>query len=621
MNTQISRNKGTAAEIAAYIGVPAEFVYDETKKAIHVMDGVTAGGVGRTLMDSELDQPNGVPQLDEEGQVPSSLLNYTLKNVATRTALKALDITKVTIAYLNESGREGMFLWLEGDYSAQIALDTQEGVYIKNPTIAATVGAWVRVFKGPVSVKWFGATGKGTAVEDAAFNCAVGLFSHVFVPEGRYKTSAAIAITRSGVTIQGAGKGVTIIEPSTAIGDCFTIGTVAGIDTVAIRGMTIKPSVAKTSGAAIRLIEIANIIVLDDIYVFGGYNGIAFEANNTNQSIDQQLSNFYIRDCTGAGILCGGGTGMPNDIFLLQGVLSNCNIGMKFTSVSGLYVHDVDAVGSTTQGVLFAPAAGQKVIFGFFTDVLSDTSGAAGWHFNASGTVANISCTDCWSAGNAGSGVVFSAAVYGMSWKGGKIRNNVQHGVSFLVGGKISFSEAQIFNNSRVTSAAYDGVNIASGATDVTIRGCFIGSGGYDFAVGGTNNQRYGINLVASGTTANIIITENNLTGNVTGAMFDGTTLVSKVIKNNLGYQSRTSGTASVAVAAAAIAINHGLPVTPNIQDINIKPITSPGVSGVTGWWAAAADITATQFVIRTSQVVATSALQFSWEARIPGLE
>ncbi|NTG73314.1 hypothetical protein G6M02_08230 [Agrobacterium rhizogenes] len=541
--------------------------------------------------------------------------------VASIAALQALDTTVDTITYLTATGREGYFVWLAGNYSSLITADTTQGIYVKATAIASTAGAWVRIAVGQFSVKLFGAVGDGTSDDTAAINAAITMAKHIYFPAGTYKTTSAIAITASGYTLQGAGKQVTTIAPAFASGDCFTIGTVAGIDSIAIRGMTIKPTITKTSGASIRLIEIANIIVLDDVYIYGGYNGIAFEANNTNQSIDQQLSNFYIRDCTNVGILCDGGTGMPNDIFLSQGVLSNCNIGMKFASVSGLYIHDVDAVGSTNQGILFAPAVGQRVIFGLLNNVLADTSGAAGWHFNASGTIGNISCTDCWSAGSGGSGVLFSAAVYGMSWKGGIIRNNVQHGVAFAVGGKIGFSEAQIFNNSRTTSAAYDGVNFASGVTDVAIRGCFIGSGGLDFAVGGTNNQRYGINLVASGTSANIIITENNLTGNVTGAMFDGMTLTSKVIKNNLGYQSRTSGTASVAVGNAAIAISHGLPVTPNVQDINIKPITSPGVSGVTGWWAAAADISATQFVIRTSQAVATSALQFSWEARTPGLE
>jgi hypothetical protein len=585
------------AAFDAYIGPTREVTVDHQRGIVSLHDGSTAGGLQFLKATS------------------------VVAIVASRTALAAIDTTKIMAAYLKESGREGTFLWLTGNYSAQVTADTQQGIYVKDTAIAATAGCWVRVFVGQVSVKWFGAVGDGSANDTAAINAAIVMAKHIYFPAGTYKTTSPIVIAATGYTIQGAGKNVTTIAPAFASGDCFTIGSVAGIDSVAIRGMTIKPTVTQTSGAAIRLIEIANIIVLDDIYVYGGYNGIAFEANNTNQSIDQQLSNFYIRDCTNVGILCGGGTGMPNDVFLSHGILSNCNIGMKFASVSGLYIHDVDAVGSTNQGILFAPAVGQRVIFGLFNNVLADSGGAAGWHFNSSGIIANISCTDCWSAANAGSGVLISAAVYGMSWKGGIIRNNVQHGVALAAAGKVTFSKAQIFNNSRVTSAAYDGVNIGSGVTDVTLDGNFIGSGGLDYAVGGTNNQRYGINLLASGTTANICIAENNLTGNVTGAMIDGMTLTSKVIKNNLGYQSRTSGTASVTVGNAAIAITHGLPVTPNIQDINIKPITSPGVSGVTGWWAAAADITSTQFIIRTSQVVATSALSFSWEARTPGLE
>lgn len=585
-----------AAAFDAYIGPSREATVDHIRGIIALHDGVTAGGVQFLKSAS------------------------TITNVATRTALAAIDTTKITAIYLRESGREGMFLWLAGDYSALITADTQQGIYVKATAIAATAGSWVRVYNGPVSVKWFGARGNSTSDDTVAINAAIAMAKHIYFPTGTYRTTSAIVIAATGYTLQGAGKNVTTIAPAFASGDCFTVGSVAGIDSVAIRGMTIKPTVTKTSGAAIRTIEVANLITLDDIYIYGGYDGIAFEANSSNSSVCQHLSNFFIRDCTNAGIRIGGGTGMIQDLFISQGNVSACGTGIQLTNVSGLYMQDVDVVLSTSKGLWFTPGAGGKVIFCFFNNVLADTSGSDGWLFGASGgMVASVTCTDCWSAASGGHGINYASAVYGMSWKGGMIRANVGHGINFAVGGKISISKTQIMHNSRNTSAAYNGVNFASGVTDVTIEGCFIGAGGYDYAAGGTNYQGYGIYIAASGSTANIVITENNLTGNVTGSLSDGMSLTSKSIKNNLGYQTRTSGTTSVLVSNAAIAVPHGLPGTPQLSDIKISPVTSPGASGVTGWWFDS--ITATQFVIRTSQVVATSALQFSWEARLSSLE
>lgn len=81
--------------------------------------------------------------------------------VDTITALKAL-ATGVGSVLLRESGREGSFIWRTGDFSAQIAADTAEGIYIKADSVAATAGAWVRVYDGPVRPTWFGAPANGT---------------------------------------------------------------------------------------------------------------------------------------------------------------------------------------------------------------------------------------------------------------------------------------------------------------------------------------------------------------------------------------------------------------------------------------------------------------------------
>ncbi|WP_318855310.1 hypothetical protein [Sinorhizobium meliloti] len=84
--------------------------------------------------------------------------SVNIKNVVDRVALKALNTVVTTLAFLRESGREGLFKWTTGDYSASVTEDPGEGVFIKADAIASTAGAWVRQLEGGViRPEWFGA--------------------------------------------------------------------------------------------------------------------------------------------------------------------------------------------------------------------------------------------------------------------------------------------------------------------------------------------------------------------------------------------------------------------------------------------------------------------------------
>lgn len=136
----------------------------------------------------------------------------TAPYVDTRTELKALDTSKDTTAILTEDGREGIFNWKAGDYAAEIAADTLEGVYIKADDIAATDGAWVRFFEGEVNVKWFGAKGDdATTADRVAIQTAFNNHPYVFIPAGTYLQTEAIGLP-SDTIVRGAGRGVTILK-------------------------------------------------------------------------------------------------------------------------------------------------------------------------------------------------------------------------------------------------------------------------------------------------------------------------------------------------------------------------------------------------------------------------
>ncbi|WP_420961029.1 tail fiber domain-containing protein [Brucella sp. IR073] len=88
--------------------------------------------------------------------------------VGNRPTLKALDTSQFSAAFLTEAGREGKFVWRLGDYSALIAADTQEGIYLKSNGVPASQGAWVREYNGPMQARWFGASKGGSLVQNKA---------------------------------------------------------------------------------------------------------------------------------------------------------------------------------------------------------------------------------------------------------------------------------------------------------------------------------------------------------------------------------------------------------------------------------------------------------------------
>lgn len=135
---------------------------------------------------------------------PGDIIAWT---VPTRPALKALNTVRITTAYLKENGREGIFEWNAGDFSAQIAADTQEGLYIKADAVSATSGAWVRVFDGAIRPKWFGAVADGTTDDSAAISAAGAMANstgkRLTFPSGHYR-GASIALDCDGTFEEGA---------------------------------------------------------------------------------------------------------------------------------------------------------------------------------------------------------------------------------------------------------------------------------------------------------------------------------------------------------------------------------------------------------------------------------
>ncbi|WP_274857536.1 hypothetical protein [Sinorhizobium meliloti] len=129
----------------------------------------------------------------------------TASYVETRTALKALDTTKDTVAYLKEAGRSGIFQWRAGDFSTHIAADTQEAIYVKASAIAATVGAWVRLIDDDWVLDWFGAVSY-TDEELIALNGAASVTTQAAANSLALAAADALAVFQGGARIRAPGQ-------------------------------------------------------------------------------------------------------------------------------------------------------------------------------------------------------------------------------------------------------------------------------------------------------------------------------------------------------------------------------------------------------------------------------
>lgn len=161
-----------------------------------VTDGVPASGINKPVKSKIRQWGSWL-----EGIISGGTAATAVSSVA---ALKALDTTAVGKATLLVSGRYGDFVWTLGDFSAQVAADTLNGIYIKADAIASTVGAWIRasyLAGDPVTVKWYGAKGDGTTNDSAAIQAAVSALltaggGRLYVPG-----STGDYICNSGITI------------------------------------------------------------------------------------------------------------------------------------------------------------------------------------------------------------------------------------------------------------------------------------------------------------------------------------------------------------------------------------------------------------------------------------
>ncbi len=155
----------------------AEVTVNTTNGSLHVHDGLTPGG----------------SELATVAQIFGSARTFT-----NRTLMKAINTSQFKAYTLTENGRAGFFMFMLGDFTARIAADTQEGIYMKADDTAVNVGAIVRVFYGPWWAHWFGISPSSTAAANvtamnALMTLAVLSDTEISFQKGVHQFNAKIA--------------------------------------------------------------------------------------------------------------------------------------------------------------------------------------------------------------------------------------------------------------------------------------------------------------------------------------------------------------------------------------------------------------------------------------------
>jgi hypothetical protein len=88
---------------------------------------------------------------------------------------------------------------------------------------------------------------------------------------------------------------------------------------------------------------------------------------------------------------------------------------------------------------------------------------------------------------------------------------------------------------------------------------------------------------------------------------------IATIVRNNIGWVTEATGTATIANATTSIAVNHTLDMTPTIANISLTPTNSLGTA--TKYWVSA--VSATQFTITVDVNPGATTATFSWAVRL----
>lgn len=177
----------------------------------------------------------------------ASLVAGAAKTIATRSAMAALtsDADKARPLHLIEDGREGIFIFDSSDLSAEVAVDTSQGIYVApSSDTDGSSGAWVRQFTGIAHVQWWGPAADGATADQAKINSALALdlVTELRLGASTYAIAAKIALPSNKV-LSGYSRDMTTILALAGFEDSQTNPSMIladGASNVVVRDLTVN---------------------------------------------------------------------------------------------------------------------------------------------------------------------------------------------------------------------------------------------------------------------------------------------------------------------------------------------------------------------------------------------
>ncbi len=413
------------------------------------------------------------------------------------------------------------------------------------PAASATGGATKADFESDrvLNAKSLGAKGDGVTDDTGTIAACISACGRagggtVYFPPGRYVITATLPINDSHVCIQGSGWGNTVFVPRMPAGDVFVFGDKSHAPARnKMADFSIRPPSPMASGALIH-VQNGNGLILSDFEIDGGFVGLSIDDLSLQSGV--HVRDFIIVNTRNAAVLIGQDSPppyQPNEIFLTNGTISQCRIGLALVYVDGLYASAVSIYKSAHAGVCFGPTEKTVVSGSFFVNCITDsTVSGDGWYFHGRGVVSNIAMDNCFTSFNHGNGLSIQPGtrVNGLQIRGGIYQGCDHSGiiVNSTDAKNILIQGAQVGFNGKAAGNQYSGIYLAPGVGDFTIDGCTIGAVG-TFVCVAENAQAWGI-VVAEGSSDRYIISNNRAVGNLAGGVRDGGTGKNKTVSGNI---------------------------------------------------------------------------------------
>jgi len=395
--------------------------------------------------------------------------------------------------------------------TAQIAGLSTPGA--NNSLITATGSTTPRTlanrFADAVNVKDFGAVGDGVTDDTAAIQAAVAAVpssgGDVYFPAGRYKISTEITIISKVVYLRGDGAGASFIVQTGAAANGINFNNATympggGISGLSIHAGSLYNTGTGSTGSGIKVQKVNGNFICQDFEVQAFATGVLISQSFYAKFEDFQV--LYSRDygfilaTPGAGVASAGITVARAKIsnFGFTGVNTG-SVGLFLQQSAGDFISDIDITSHNTS-ILINPTTPDQVNYLFAKSVIADTAVNDGWDINAlSGDVVSNTFVDCWAGYMTnGSGVRLRGVVDGLSWIGGRVRENGSHGFNIENGKNIAINGCMIAQNSKLTTLTSDGVSVGASVQSLSILGCRIGN----YSSGGAWKQAAGIKINVS---------------------------------------------------------------------------------------------------------------------------